>query len=333
MASLTAALGVQGTDQASVHGDDIRAQSRRRAQDRRPRIVGGQPVVEFTYPFVVGLLESFSTCVACSHVCGASLIAPQWALTAAHCITVGRVYTVLVHAHDLARTVVDDECTELVGVQQVMCHPQYDSSTDANDVCLLKLAAPARCGAALRDAGLLPKLDRSPTAVSAGVLATTAGWGALETDGAYPSVMQEVALPLIPTDACRRQYWGSYIFAGMLCAGYPQGGRDSCQGDSGGPLWVAAADGSGVVQVGVVSWGGDCAAQNAPGVYAEVATYYDWILSHVPELAAPPPSPQPPFAPPAFTCESPSTEAITAGEGEYCGHCLQCSAHCPRCGE
>ena len=60
----------------------------------------------------------------------------------------------------------------------------------------------------------------------------------------------------------------------MFCAGnILKGGIDSCQGDSGGPL---AQNG---VQIGVVSWGYQCAKQGYPGVYANVAVLRSWIDS------------------------------------------------------
>ncbi|XP_022699689.1 trypsin-1-like [Varroa jacobsoni] len=62
----------------------------------------------------------------------------------------------------------------------------------------------------------------------------------------------------------------------MLCAGYPEGRRDSCQGDSGGPA-VSKMNGSLSNIVGVVSWGTGCARKGKPGVYTEVAYFIDWI--------------------------------------------------------
>ncbi|KAM9456748.1 polyserase-2-like [Clarias gariepinus] len=61
----------------------------------------------------------------------------------------------------------------------------------------------------------------------------------------------------------------------MLCAGFLQGGKDSCQGDSGGPLVIK--QGFQWIQVGIVSFGYECALPNFPGVYASVSQYQNWI--------------------------------------------------------
>ncbi len=61
----------------------------------------------------------------------------------------------------------------------------------------------------------------------------------------------------------------------MLCAGLPQGGKDSCQGDSGGPLVVRA--GTGWKQAGIVSWGNGCAEPGLPGVYTRLVNYLQYV--------------------------------------------------------
>jgi trypsin len=76
----------------------------------------------------------------------------------------------------------------------------------------------------------------------------------------------------------------------MLCAA--DKGQDSCQGDSGGPLVIQGSngDGSGDVQVGVVSWGVGCASESFPGVYARVSQIQDWIVSEVCKQSSAPPA-------------------------------------------
>ena len=48
-----------------------------------------------------------------------------------------------------------------------------------------------------------------------------------------------------------------------------KGGRDACQGDSGGPL-VCINDANEPILYGAVSWGGECAAANQPGLYTRI---------------------------------------------------------------
>lgn len=68
------------------------------------------------------------------------------------------------------------------------------------------------------------------------------GWGRLSEGGTLPSVLQEVSVPIVSNDDCKKMF----LRAGrheiipdiFLCAGHETGGHDSCQGDSGGPLQV-----------------------------------------------------------------------------------------------
>jgi trypsin len=65
----------------------------------------------------------------------------------------------------------------------------------------------------------------------------------------------------------------------QICAGYPEGQKDTCQGDSGGPLFVYKDNKQ--VLVGLTSYGIGCALPKYPGVYARVSALRDWILANV----------------------------------------------------
>ncbi|KAI6079005.1 ovochymase-1 [Aix galericulata] len=129
----------------------------------------------------------------------------------------------------------------------------------------------------------------------AGMLCVTSGWGKVsEGAGALAPVLQEVELPLIDSQTCSallRAMDLPPVQGSMLCAGFPDGGRDACKGDSGGPLACLRTGGSWTL-AGVVSWGVGCArgwdasrrsttARGSPGVFSRVAALMDFIAQHM----------------------------------------------------
>ena len=140
---------------------------------------------------------------------------------------------------------------------------------------------------------------------SVGAHLTVAGWGTT-TEGGQPSdVPLRVRVPIVTNAQCNDAYGTGSIAAGMVCAGFPDGQRDSCQGDSGGPLFGVDSNGQ-YVLVGVVSWGFGCARPGYPGVYTRVSAYKIWICANSANTPvfcgggdggggdASPPSPSPP---------------------------------------
>ncbi|GIX76917.1 serine protease nudel [Caerostris extrusa] len=106
------------------------------------------------------------------------------------------------------------------------------------------------------------------------------GWGKLyEIGHTFPDSLQEVRLPVISTEECRKKilFLTMYhITDNMFCAGFERGGRDACLGDSGGPLMCQRADGRWIL-LGVTSNGDGCGRPGRPGVYTKVANYLHWI--------------------------------------------------------
>lgn len=80
-----------------------------------------------------------------------------------------------------------------------------------------------------------------------------------------------VEVPIVNKTVCSMNYGSETLLDGMLCAGYMSGESDACTGDSGGPLVCGGK------LVGIVSFGLGCAMPGYPGVYTNVAYYYDWI--------------------------------------------------------
>lgn len=56
----------------------------------------------------------------------------------------------------------------------------------------------------------------------------TAGWGAIRYEGPVSPVLRKVQLPVWSNKDCDDAY-DSPIRDSMVCAGFPQGGKDACQ--------------------------------------------------------------------------------------------------------
>src|SRR6218665_243756 len=104
------------------------------------------------------------------------------------------------------------------------------------------------------------------------------GWGKSIT-GFISPILQELFLPILENGYCQQK---ANIFNSTvsLCAGYPQGGRDTCSGDSGSPLVCPVDNGDGnyrFVLYAIASYGEGCAKPGHPGYYVRMSYFYDWV--------------------------------------------------------
>ena len=239
------------------------------------RIVGGVDVVEGEFPAYVALLKLYGEepDSYLDQYCGATAIAPNKLLTAAHCeVTPGHV--AVPGAVDYKEALNDSD--NHINVISVDNHPDYDPVTMDNDIAIVTLESPSLVNFVPLYEGL---------SSLAGRMGTSVGLGALASGGSFPDTTQQVDVPIISNETCNaglvQAGYGEEATSLMVCAGFAEGGKDSCQGDSGGPLFVK--DRTGFVQVGVVSWGYGCAVPNQYGLYARVSEFTDFIKEHAPE--------------------------------------------------
>merc|ERR1712154_180418 len=213
------------------------------------QIVGGTEASPGEFPHQIALLRGG---VGGSLMCGGSLISPMKVVTAGHCC--------------------DGQSASRLGVRVGNHHPDYDSWTISNDICILDLEEAADFSSSVIDSISLPYDGEE---YSSGTMCTVSGWGTTSSGGSLASTLMKVDVPVVSDDDCRDAYGHSDIADSMICAGLEEGGKDSCQGYSGGPFMC------GNQLSGVVSWGYGCAEPGYPGVYTQTSYFISWLNSHM----------------------------------------------------
>ncbi|XP_055605054.1 uncharacterized protein LOC129753280 [Uranotaenia lowii] len=217
------------------------------APEYEGRIVGGHEVSIAQFPYQLSLRSNGN------HICGASVISANWALSAAHCtFPMPNVNAITFRGGSASRLTGG----VIFQAAQIINHPQYNNNNLHNDVCVIRITT-SFVGANIAPITLVP----SGTGFAAGTRSIVSGWGLMQQGGTLPVNLRAVDIPVVAQATCNNQ-WGGIIHASMVCAGEP--GRDSCNGDSGGPLVTGGR------QFGIVSWGATACGGPLPGVYANI---------------------------------------------------------------
>ena len=272
------------------------------------RVVGGIEAPDSAWPWQVLVLIPLAAGNGsrASSICGGSLIASRWVLTAAHCFhpeggSLDRSKPIAVAERKTTRQsgrLGDVDLDSAHRTKALFEHPRYNKSTNENDIALLRLSEPARLQSVPVLVAANDRLEAPPVRV------TVTGWGRtreiqqladgtfvdfatrkkVRPDDVLPKRLMQVELSLVGTEECRARYRDNdneekiVVDGRNLCAAVPEGGKDSCQGDSGGPIVVQTA-GNTWLQVGIVSGGNGCARPGYPGVYTRVSAHGDWVRS------------------------------------------------------
>jgi len=267
----------------------------RRRADPGIHIVNGTDALPCVWKWQVGLYTPGDDVVWC----GGSLIAPNWVVTAKHCVD-GE------SSVDVMAGNIKYGSGERRTSQRIIEKPDVD-------LALIELSEPFTMDGCT-DVVSLPQRE-----VPAGTQCWITGWGRTNSAGLRPpNTLQQAKTNIIAQDACKLEMEreGARINSSDVCVlgeynGSPTSG---CYGDSGGPL-VCDVEGNGeFVLYGATAWGWYCHGMT---VYAGIHSALDWIGTYV--SLEPTPAPVPTPGPPPGSWEISGSGCAATGD---CIHSL-----------
>ncbi|CAI5671645.1 unnamed protein product [Oreochromis niloticus] len=196
--------------------------------------------------------------------CEGSLITNQWVLTAASCISHDELSNKVVHLGQHIQSAFSQNVV-IRTVEEVICHPEYNSTTYNNDICLLKLSAPVNFTDYIQPICLASKNSTFHSGISSWV--TGCGF-------------DKVTIPIVGRNECQCHYEHvKVITENMICAGLRAGRQDSCWWKRGAPLMIKK--GSIWVQSGVMTLHDYYGYPMKLEIGTRVSKYQEWIRNTV----------------------------------------------------
>ncbi|GMT36380.1 hypothetical protein PFISCL1PPCAC_27677 [Pristionchus fissidentatus] len=253
------------------------------------RVIGGNEVHVGKWPWQVMLVINTAVLNKTTmeveqdaNMCGGTVISDRFILTAAHCTppqSVIQVYSGIIHGNRYEADITEKKL--ISAVEMTIPHPEYNDTTDDNDIAILRLEEPLVFGHNVSPI-CLPNKDQS---IPDDGQAVVVGFGETYREDAGnwdlkdDERLRESAVTLIRPEICEdRRVNDTMNSVTRICAG--SSGHGTAPGDSGGPLLMKEERGR-WFQIGITSYGDNdeevLLQDDYPGVYTNVKAYCDWI--------------------------------------------------------
>lgn len=231
------------------------------------RVVGGEDAKPHSAPWVISMQWG---ALVTSHRCGGSIIAPNWVVTAGHCLLgvadIG-MFVVVAGRHNLNFHESQQQRRDIIR-SQTWIHERYTGGVAPYDIALIRVEPGFEYNSFVGPIELPIAGEQHTGDVQ------LHGWGSISTTNwpNLPDVLQTVVKPIISLKECADAFGPSPLHESNICTGPLSGGISACSGDSGGPITQQGA------VIGIASWTViPCGQANAPTVYTGVSSFIDWI--------------------------------------------------------
>jgi secreted trypsin-like serine protease len=215
----------------------------------QPNVVGGSPAPAYSF---MGSLQDLGG----GHFCGASVVHPNWAVTARHCVLGSSPASMRLRVGSNNRT----SGGVLVNVTSVTTHPTSDL---------------AMIGLSTVPAAYLP-VAIAASSGPVGTFTRIMGWGqTCPSPGGCgaPIQLQQLNTSIVADGSCAG---GGIVAATEICTSNPGGVAGACYGDSGGPEVKTVGGAWQLIGATSRSGGGSMCAV-APSIYVDVPALRPWI--------------------------------------------------------
>ncbi|CRK95813.1 CLUMA_CG009265, isoform A [Clunio marinus] len=225
------------------------------------RVVGGNNAVNGQFPFVASIRNANNV-----HTHQGALISNRWVVSVAWIMQGRTAFNTRVAFGSVVRNQ-----GFMFFLRRLIVHPEFNSTTGANDISLLQTIIPVFHGSLVFPASL------TNFRLSGGERVTTLGWGntMLGENTPQANSLQWISLQVTNDQTCRNFFANdpNFPLANGLCGISDANMRGMCAGDEGGPMVIGNTV-HGLMRIS--PW---CGQGTNPDIFVPLFDFKDWIAS------------------------------------------------------